>query len=255
MKNSVLLRAAVGLVNIGLATAAPIDDAPGIIGGTTVSSATTYPWIANLQQSGSFICGATILSTTKILTAAHCAVDGAASTFKVRVGSLKYASGGTLAQVSSKIVHPSYDSSTVDYDVAVLTLSSPLTFSTTIAAATLVASGSEPATGASTTVIGWGLTSEDGSVSSTLRQVTVPVVARATCNSDYSGGITARMFCAAASGKDSCNGDSGGPIMDASTKVLLGGVSWGQGCAEAGYPGVYADYANSELNAWILAQL
>lgn len=63
------------------------------------------------------------------------------------------------------------------------------------------------------------------------------------------------MFCAAASGKDSCNGDSGGPIINASSKVLIGGVSWGEGCAEAGYPGVYADYADTELNAWIKAQL
>ena len=85
----------------------------------------------------------------------------------------------------------------------------------------------------------------------------MPVVNFSTCNSDYAidGGITARMFCAAASGKDSCNGDSGGPIINASSKVLIGGVSWGEGCAEAGYPGVYADYADTELNAWIKAQL
>ena len=261
MKNSVFLRAALGLV--GLAAAAPLDpvvragDEPHIVGGTTVSSASTYPFIANLQESGSFICGGTILSTTKILTAAHCAVDGSASQFRFRVGSLKYASGGTLASVSKVAVHPKYNANTVDYDVAVMTLSSPLTFSSTIAAATLVASGAEPATGESTTVIGWGTTSEGGSVSATLRQVSVPVVSFATCKSDYAGdgSITARMFCAAATGKDSCNGDSGGPIIDTASKTLLGGVSWGEGCAEAGFPGVYSDYANSELNSWIKAQL
>lgn len=51
------------------------------------------------------------------------------------------------------------------------------------------------------------------------------------------------MFCAAASGKDSCNGDSGGPIVDGSA-VLQGTVSWGQGCAEAGYAGVYERIGN-----------
>jgi len=264
MKDSVILRAALGLAATGLATAIPLEGAvaptvgsPDIVGGTTVSSASTYPFIANLQEDGSFICGGTILSTTKILTAAHCAVDGSASEFRFRVGSLKYNSGGTLVSVASKAVHPKYDANTVDYDVAVLTLSTPLTFSADIAAASLVASGSEPTSGESVTVIGWGTTSEGGSVSTNLRQVSVPVVSLATCKNDYAqaGTITARMFCAAASGKDSCNGDSGGPIINTSTKTLLGGVSWGQGCAEAGFPGVYSDYANSELNSWIKSQL
>lgn len=54
------------------------------------------------------------------------------------------------------------------------------------------------------------------------------------------------MWCAglAAGGKDSCSGDSGGPIIDATTGVLEGTVSWGQGCAEAGYAGVYARVGN-----------
>lgn len=48
------------------------------------------------------------------------------------------------------------------------------------------------------------------------------------------------MFCAGftTGGKDSCSGDSGGPIVD-SSKVLQGLVSWGNGCAEANYAGVY----------------
>lgn len=62
------------------------------------------------------------------------------------------------------------------------------------------------------------------------------------------------MFCAGltAGGKDSCQGDSGGPIVD-SSKVLIGTVSWGNGCAQAGQPGVYArvgsllSYINANL--------
>ena len=89
MKNAAILRVALGLIS--LVAAAPVEpvvhtvDSPEIVGGPTVSSATTFHFIANLQESGSFICGGTILSTTKILTAAHCAVDGSASTFKFRV--------------------------------------------------------------------------------------------------------------------------------------------------------------------------
>jgi trypsin len=62
------------------------------------------------------------------------------------------------------------------------------------------------------------------------------------------------MFCAGLKegGKDSCQGDSGGPIVD-EDNVLIGTVSWGEGCAAAGKPGVYArvasllDYINKDL--------
>jgi trypsin len=86
-----------------------------------------------------------------------------------------------------------------------------------------------------------GATREGGSVSSRLLKVSVPVVSQTQCRNVYGSQLTDRMFCAGvdAGGKDSCQGDSGGPIVD-SSKTLIGLVSWGQGCAEAGYPGVYA---------------
>jgi trypsin len=93
-----------------------------------------------------------------------------------------------------------------------------------------------------------GLLTESGTtLPSTLRKVSVPVVSRATCRAEYgTSAVTNNMFCAglAAGGKDSCSGDSGGPIIDAATGVLIGTVSWGQGCAEAGYAGVYSRVGN-----------
>lgn len=102
-------------------------------------------------------------------------------------------------------------------------------------------------TGSTVTTAGWGLLTESSStLPSTLRKVSVPVISRASCRAEYgTSAVTDNMFCAglAAGGKDSCSGDSGGPIVDADG-TLIGLVSWGQGCAEAGYAGVYSRLGN-----------
>ncbi|KAJ0114123.1 hypothetical protein J7T55_007957 [Diaporthe amygdali] len=213
----------------------------GIVGGTT-AAAGDFPFIVSLSKSGSHFCGGVLLNAYTVITAAHCSVGQTASAVKVRAGSLTWASGGTQVSVSAIKYHPSYNSALIDYDVAVWHLASPIATSSTIGYATLPASGSDPASGTTLTVAGWGLLTEDGStLPATLRKVSVPVISRATCQSQYgTSAITTNMFCAGltAGGKDSCSGDSGGPIVD-SSKVLQGLVSWGNGCAEANYAGVY----------------
>ena len=51
------------------------------------------------------------------------------------------------------------------------------------------------------------------------------------------------MICAGIGEKDSCQGDSGGPLVDVN-RYLVGIVSWGEGCARDGYPGVYTEVAH-----------
>jgi trypsin len=103
-----------------------------------------------------------------------------------------------------------------------------------------------PSAGTSSVVSGWGTESSgSSSLPTQLRAVTVNIVSTSQCNSAYSsyGGITDRMICAAVTGggKDACQGDSGGPLVVGNT--LVGLVSWGVGCAEASYPGVYSNVA------------
>lgn len=105
---------------------------------------------------------------------------------------------------------------------------------------------SEPYAGHKSVVTGWGtLSSGSSSLPRQLQVVTVPIVSRAECNDAYSqyGGITENMICAGVSGggKDSCQGDSGGPL--AIDGQLVGLVSWGAGCGEPSFPGVYSNVA------------
>jgi trypsin len=108
-------------------------------------------------------------------------------------------------------------------------------------------------TGTPVVITGWGRLSDGGASPSQLHQVLVNVMDYDECDSAYweYGGITTRMFCAGvpAGGKDSCNGDSGGPLV--ANGKLHGIVSWGDECARAGFPGVYANVA--VLKSWVTA--
>ncbi|XP_037916202.1 trypsin delta-like [Hermetia illucens] len=220
-----------------------------IVGGkaTTIQS---YPHQISLRYSGSHICGGSLYKANVVVTAAHCVQGTSASVLSVVAGTSSRTSGGTSIKVSQVKVHPSYSSSTMSNDVAVLILASSFTLSSSIQLIALTSSA--PAAGSVVTVTGWGTTSEGGSAASTLQVVDVNVVSSATCNSKYgSGSITSSMLCAGvdAGGKDACQGDSGGPLIQSGK--LVGIVSWGYGCARAQYPGVYSNVA--ALKSWIEA--
>lgn len=115
----------------------------------------------------------------------------------------------------------------------------------------------ESVPGVEATISGWGAIHQSGPTSEKLQIVHVPLVAKAKCNDAYSslGGVPAGQICAAypEGGKDACQGDSGGPLTIDGR--LAGIVSWGNGCAKKGYPGVYTEVAafrewiDSKLNA------
>jgi secreted trypsin-like serine protease len=94
----------------------------------------------------------------------------------------------------------------------------------------------------------------------TPREVKVPIVSTAECNSprSYDGDITPDMICAGfvGGGKDACGGDSGGPLFAVSllgVPKLTGVVSWGYGCAQPNKYGVYGRV--SHVLAWIQQHL
>ncbi|MET8584654.1 serine protease [Streptomyces collinus] len=227
--------AATALVASPTATAAPQP----IVGGTTTTTA-AYPFVMQITDaSGSQFCGGTLVAARKVVTAAHCMVGETTSSVRV-VGGRTNLNGtdGTVSKVSKIWVNPDYSDATDGDDVAVLTLSTSMPYKpapyVTPSQTGLYASGT------TARILGWGTTSENGSSSNQLRTATVPVVSDSSCKSSYgSDFVQSDMVCAGytSGGVDTCQGDSGGPLLIGG--VLAGITSWGEGCAEAGYPGVY----------------
>ncbi|MDT0462881.1 S1 family peptidase [Streptomyces gibsoniae] len=210
-----------------------------IVGGTTTTT-TAYPFMMQITDaSGNQFCGGTLVSAKKVVTAAHCMAGETTGSVRV-VGGRTYLNGtnGTVSKVTRIWVNPDYTDASNGDDVAVLTLSSSMPYTT----ASYVSSSQTGVYAAGTTarIVGWGTTSESGNSSNQLRTATVPIVSDSSCRSSYgSDYVQSDMVCAGytSGGVDTCQGDSGGPLLIGG--VLAGITSWGNGCAEAGYPGVY----------------
>lgn len=99
------------------------------------------------------------------------------------------------------------------------------------------------------TVIGWGVT-ENGRLSNQLLQVQVPLVDSQICQAIWtSDPVTDRMLCAGVIGRDSCSGDSGGPIMYRGLQIGIS--SWGGNVCGSNYPSVYTKIMNPEIRSFI----
>ncbi|XP_064099771.1 transmembrane protease serine 9-like [Macrobrachium nipponense] len=239
-----------------------------IVGGqpTTVHE---YPWQVSLttQVSNRPFCGGSIISNQWVLTAAHCAAAASPSNLYVVIGEHNWATTSET-NVTQKIkalfmiVHPQYNSNTLDNDMALIKLESAVTFpaDNKIAPVCLPDPGNAYAN-VNATVTGWGTTASGGTQPQELYEVVVPTMTNTKCQQSYgTNSITANMICAGVDvgGKDSCQGDSGGPLVTEvnavqTFMVQIGVVSWGNGCALPNYPGVYAR-VNNYLD-WISANI
>ncbi|CAH0721518.1 unnamed protein product, partial [Brenthis ino] len=223
-----------------------------IVGGQTTTIENVPYQVHLLLQKGNnyYACGGSIISQNYILTAAHC-LSGITRAY-IRTGSTQASIGGTLYTSTNFTQHPNYNPNTIDYDVGILSPSTPITLDDKTQVVRLADSGDAINSGTPVIVSGWGATSEGGASSDTLMAVEVPTVSNDECRKKYRS-LTERMFCAGVpqGGKDSCQGDSGGPAVSKSSKTLLGVVSFGLGCARRGYPGVYSRIPDSGIRDWI----
>lgn len=211
-----------------------------IVGGTRAAKG-AYPFYA--VSSGESFCGAILIHPDILLSAAHCA--GVFLYQYVYIGGIKFDGSDALETIiaTEERPDPRYERSDFfgdRYDFMIVKLSRPVK-GQKVPVVRLNNETSNPIAGQSVKTIGFGHTSEGGTISNVLLEVTVPVVDQESCEQGYvnRGVNDTDMICAGETGRDSCQGDSGGPLLDSGGSVV-GIVSWGDGCARPNTPGVYS---------------
>jgi secreted trypsin-like serine protease len=237
------MRSALIALFLAAAVAAPAfaaDREPRIVGGEVAPSG-AYPWMVWLTMGGNQFCGGTLIASDTVLTAAHCTAGLTPDEMQVVVGreQLSDDSSGEVIDVVGYAEYPGR------VDAAILRLAEPAGIDpvglTTPEEAALYAPGGDA------TAVGWGLRREYGTKpSDNLREVDVPIVSDRACERAYGHDVvkTSTEICAGAEGRDTCAGDSGGPLLvwdEAGTPLQVGITSFGHGCGRAKYPGVYAE--------------
>ncbi|RTR30279.1 serine protease [Deinococcus radiophilus] len=217
----------------------------------TASALGARPYQVALLKNGSLNCGGSLIAPDWVMTAAHCVSNGSSYGLTIRAGSLYYANGGQTSTVSAVRVHPNYNDSTTANDIALLKLSTPMTLNSNVALGKIPGDSVEAVLdvrGKYAVVSGWGKTGANAGISSNLREVSIPITPNpTTCGSDRPPGNT---ICGEAyQGKDSCNGDSGGPLAQVlnNKHYVLGIVSYGPSACN-GY-GVYTRV--NAFKSWI----
>jgi secreted trypsin-like serine protease len=230
----------------------PDSVSPRVVGGV-VTGGGSYRWMVRLSVG----CGGALVAPRVVLTAGHCVSGTGPTSGLVATAGSGDLDSSTAVRIRSRYVYraPGYHSATSGNDWALIQLeaSYPLPV--------LPLTPTPAYDKGLFRVLGWGATSENGGQQRQLHTALVPFVPDNTCRRAYSGDpfVASQMICAGSlthGGVDTCQGDSGGPMVrrnGAGQYVEVGIVSWGYGCARAGYPGVYTQV--STFQAAISAEI
>lgn len=212
----------------------PVDK---IIGGYECPP-NSQPWQIYLTNDGERWCGASLINASWAVSAAHC--NTVANRLTVYLGKQNIDVVETTEQrISAEKVfpHPEFKFPSLDNDIMLIKLKEPAVFNQYVQPIPLATSCSSE--GEQCLVSGWGYTKVG--LPSVLQCLDLAVLSRLDCEHVYENKFTQNMLCAGfiKGGKGVCHGDSGSPLV--CSGELRGVVSWGKGCAEPGYPGVYVE--------------
>ncbi|XP_030622983.1 uncharacterized protein LOC115806430 [Chanos chanos] len=219
-----------------------------------------WPWQVSLHFSGHLYCGASVISSDWLVSAAHCFSRDRMSDprqWLAHLGMLTQGGARHVAEIRRIAVHEYYDPRSFDYDIALLQLRRPWPpgLASVIQPVCLPAPSQTLTPSHRCWVTGWGYRSEDDKVLPTvLQKAEVNIISQSECKRRY-GPVSPRMLCAGVpSGeRDACRGDSGGPLSCRASVgdrwFLTGIVSWGAGCGRPNLPGVYTRVA--KFTDWI----
>lgn len=240
---------AISILGALLLSSAPQSRA--VVGGSP-ANIEQLPWQALvIVDPENRLCGGSILDSQWIVTVAHCVSGYGPSQIDVHVGVSTLAERSSTNQIplAEVIVHPSWDAANFRNDIALLKLSTPVTFGSSMEPIALpigIDAAAWPAVNTSATISGWGATEFGGGPSNQLRSAQVQILGGpgdAACGR-YGGNFDAAIeICAGlpGGGVDSCQGDSGSPLVIdvAGTPVLGGLTSVGFECGRADFPGIF----------------
>uniref|UniRef100_A0A3Q3XHX3 Uncharacterized protein n=1 Tax=Mola mola TaxID=94237 RepID=A0A3Q3XHX3_MOLML len=228
-----------------------------IVGGVTARRG-EWPWIGSLQYQKLHRCGATLIHSKWLLTAAHCFKDPSPTHWAVSLGSvLRSGMGALVIPIQRVIIHPDFNSTNMDHDVALLELAVPAPMSYTIQSICLPSPVHQFLETADCYITGWG-SMREGSLTNLLQKAAVNIIDQADCQQAYANVLTPNMMCAGhmEGGRDTCLGDSGGPLACRQLPgqwFIAGVTSWGHGCGRIGFPGVYTRVTS--VRNWISTYL
>jgi secreted trypsin-like serine protease len=209
------------------------------------------------------LCGAILIWEDILMTAGHCAVAFSGPGNAVHIGGTKLDGSDAPETIPVKAIVPNPNFTTSRRFGSASTNDIMLVVLSKASTAPVVEWNSDPnapIVGEAVTVIGFGKTSSGGQVSDNLRQVNLHEVDFTACNAAYGNVLTVDShLCAADPGKDSCFGDSGGPLFhdnsdNTTSTTVVGIVSFGsKQCASPTNPGVYTRV--STFATWISGEI
>uniref|UniRef100_A0A671PBR2 Zgc:153968 n=1 Tax=Sinocyclocheilus anshuiensis TaxID=1608454 RepID=A0A671PBR2_9TELE len=234
---------------------------PKIVGGQNAVRG-SWPWQASINYvpNEGLVCGGSLINKDWVLSAAQCFQDGIKTDFyfdfyrlnasttviylgrQWQIGTNPHQISRTVAQI---IIHPKYNPDNFfENDIALVQLSSSVTFNDYIRPVCLAAAGSTFDAGTESWITGWGKLNYGGESNLTNNQNTCARI------------IPDNILCAgpAEGGKGSCQGDGGGPLVINGSQWIQSGISiFGVNCTAPKYPGGYTRV--SHYQDWISSQI